>query len=52
MLSQTVQGDSLTINGSANAHFAARQVVVKPKVHFEPGAGGAVQILVGNVLCD
>lgn len=48
----TAQGNTLTVNGTANAHFTAGKVIVKPKVHFDPGAGGVVQIVAGNMLCD
>jgi hypothetical protein len=47
-----VQGNTLTINGSARGHFSAPNVRILKSVRFNPGQGGYIHILPGNVLCD
>lgn len=47
-----VQGNTFTINGSAQGHFSAEYLRVTNSVHFNPGAGGHVYLLPGNVLCN
>jgi hypothetical protein len=49
--SMTVQGNAFTISGSAKAHFSATNVIIKPKVIFNPGTEGYISVK-PSILCN